>query len=227
MSEEPEKPTSQKFRLLSPDDEETRLIGKAIASETAGKILGLLAGREVTAMELSEELELPVSTVMYHLENLIFAGLIEISRTRYSVKGREMKVYRLVDQVLIMSPGKVDMKSVLARCGVLFSIPLAVAAILAYIGFSPASYHTLSPASNLAKGAKEQIVDLEMDSISYSAPRAMESLPIPEPSSPASTLVHDIIPGTASFLDVAAGIIIGALLVIIAWLLIEYYHQKR
>lgn len=37
MSEEPEIDSAQKVRLLSPDDEQARLIGKAIASETDRK----------------------------------------------------------------------------------------------------------------------------------------------------------------------------------------------
>lgn len=222
MSEE-EVLGSQKVRLLCPDDEQTRLIGKAIASETAGKILSLLSGREITATVLSEELNVPVSTVMYHLDNLASAGLVEVSRIRYSVKGREMKVYRLVDQVLIMSPGKYDMKSVLTRCATLFSIPLAIAAIMTFLGMSRVSKEIATPVSDMAKGGA---INMEMDTAGYSMERVMNAVSVPEPVATTTQAIHQISASTFSTGDIALGIIIGAFLVIISGLIIDIVRKR-
>ncbi len=61
---------------------------------------------------------------MYHLEALVEAGLIEVSRIRYSVKGREVKVYRQSDQVLIVAPRQADLRAALLKYASLFGITL-------------------------------------------------------------------------------------------------------
>ncbi len=213
---------SQKVRLLSPDDEQTRLIGKAIASETAGKILSSMAGREVTAMMLSEELVTPVSTVMYHLENLASAGLIEVSRTRYSVKGREMKVYRLIDQVLIVSPKSFDLKAVLTRCATLLSIPLALAALLT----SFTLYQFQEKAAPLYDLENEvgSALKMEVNTASYSVDRMMEMAPAP--TTLPTQWGEEIASSSPVLPDIAMGILIGAVLVIIAGLILDYYRRR-
>jgi len=223
MSEEPEIDSAQKVRLLSPDDEQARLIGKAIASETAGKILSSMAGHEVTAMMLSEELETPVSTVMYHLENLASAGLIEVSRTRYSVKGREMKVYRLIDQVLIVSPKSFDLKAVLARCATLLSIPLALAALLT----SFTLFHSQKAAPLYYSAPAGSALKMESNIASYAADRMME-IPAPTnaPIAVPTQWVEEIITPFPDLPEVAEGILIGAVLVIIVGLIFDFYRKR-
>jgi DNA-binding transcriptional ArsR family regulator len=223
MSEEPEIDSAQKVRLLSPDDEQARLIGKAIASETAGKILSSMAGHEVTAMMLSEELETPVSTVMYHLENLASAGLIEVSRTRYSVKGREMKVYRLIDQVLIVSPKSFDLKAVLARCATLLSIPLALAVLLT----SFTLFHSQKAAPLYYSAPAGSALKMESNIASYAADRMME-IPAPTnaPIAVPTQWVEEIITPFPDLPEVAEGILIGAVLVIIVGLIFDFYRKR-
>ena len=222
MSEEPEIDSAQKVRLLSPDDEQARLIGKAIASETAGKILSSMAGHEVTAMMLSE-LETPVSTVMYHLENLASAGLIEVSRTRYSVKGREMKVYRLIDQVLIVSPKSFDLKAVLARCATLLSIPLALAALLTSFSL----FHSQKAAPLYYSAPAGSALKMESNIASYAADRMME-IPAPTnaPIAVPTQWVEEIITPFPDLPEVAEGILIGAVLVIIVGLIFDFYRKR-
>lgn len=224
MSEEPEKDSVQKVRLLSPDDEQARLIGKAIASETAGKILSSMAGREVTAMMLSEVLETPVSTVMYHLENLASAGLIEVSRTRYSVKGREMKVYRLIDQVLIVSPKSFDLKAVLARCATLLSIPLALAALLT----SFTLFHSQKAAPLCYSAPAGRAQKMESNIASYAADRMMEMAPAPTvaPLAGPTQWLEEIGTPFPHLPEFAEGILIGAVLVIIIGLIFDFYRKR-
>lgn len=221
MAEESPIPEHQNVRLLSPDDEQARLIGKAIASETAGKILSSMAGREVTATVLSDELAVPVSTIMYHLDNLVAAGLVEISRTRYSVKGREMKVYGLVDQVLIVSSGKQDLKSVLARCITLSSIPLAIASILAFFALNQNSVANVSTFAEKGAGGAAK---LQMDTACYSLEEVMEVAPAPDVAVP--SVIYNALEPTLPFLDIALGIIIGAFLVILTGLFIDYIKKR-
>ncbi|MDD1658226.1 MAG: winged helix-turn-helix domain-containing protein [Methanomicrobiales archaeon] len=120
--------------ILEPGDERAKKIAKAMASGTATGILNLLKEGKRTATEVAEQLQIPMTTVQYHLENLREAGLIEVAERRWSVKGREVKVYGLRDQVLIVTPKRGDLKGLLLKYASLFTLVMfagIMAAILA------------------------------------------------------------------------------------------------
>ncbi|HON81100.1 MAG TPA: winged helix-turn-helix domain-containing protein [Methanoregulaceae archaeon] len=125
--------------VLQPGDERAQKIGKAISSQTAGDILTILSQGPKTASDLTGLLSIPMGTLKYHIDNLLEAGLIEISETRYSVKGREVKVYRLKDQLVIVAPKVTSIRSILLKYASLFVIvvlaSLAVLAILSLFRF--------------------------------------------------------------------------------------------
>ncbi len=120
--------------ILEPGDERAKKIAKAMASSTATGILNLLKEGKRTSTQVSEELGLPITTVQYHLENLLDAGLTEVVERRWSVKGREVKVYGLRDQLLIVVPKRGDLKGLLLKYASLFTLVMfagIMAAILA------------------------------------------------------------------------------------------------
>jgi DNA-binding transcriptional ArsR family regulator len=116
--------------ILEPGDERAKKIAKAMSSGTATEILNLLKEGKRTSTEVAEQLQIPMTTVQYHLENLSEAGLIEVVEKRWSVKGREVKVYGLRDQVLIVTPKRGDLKGLLLKYTSLFTIVM-FAAIMA------------------------------------------------------------------------------------------------
>lgn len=117
--------------VLQPGDERAQKIGKAMASQSANDILHALQEKPKTAGDLASTLAMPMGTVKYHLENLLDAGLIEVRETRYSVKGREIKVYGIRDQLLIVAPRVQNIRSILLKYAALFGI-LTFASIVAY-----------------------------------------------------------------------------------------------
>ena len=120
--------------ILEPGDERAKKIAKAMSSGTATDILNLLKEGKRTSSEVAEQLHIPMTTVQYHLENLLEAGLIEVAEKRWSVKGREVKVYGLRDQVLIVTPKRGDLKGLLLKYASLFTIVMLagiMAALLA------------------------------------------------------------------------------------------------
>jgi DNA-binding transcriptional ArsR family regulator len=127
--------------LLEPGDERAQKIGKAISSQTANDILQLLSESPRTATDLTDLLQIPMSTLKYHLDNLLEAGLLEVTETRYSVKGREIKVYGVRDQLLIVAPKMTNIKSILLKYGALFALvifaSLVMLAILPLFGTRP------------------------------------------------------------------------------------------
>ncbi len=84
----------------------------------------------MTASALAARLDIPITTAAYHLEHLVGAGVIEVTGTRWSRKGREQKVYRLVDRVVIVSPAREDLQSLLRKYAAL-GLALGGAALVA------------------------------------------------------------------------------------------------
>lgn len=82
-------------------DEPTEVL-KALSSETAQKILSTLKSEPKTASEIAASVDQSVQNVSYHLERLRAAELITPIETWYSEKGREMTVYALVTEQLVV-----------------------------------------------------------------------------------------------------------------------------
>lgn len=128
--------TDESVLVLEPGDERAKKIGKAMASTTASDVLSALSEKEYTLSELSEHLGQPITTLKYQVENLLDADLIEIVRTRYSEKGRVVKVYGARRQVVIMTPARgADLRSVLLKYASLFA--LIICATLVLLAMAP------------------------------------------------------------------------------------------
>lgn len=108
--------------VLEPGGEKATKIAKAMASQTAGDILRFIGDGQKTSTEISEHLSIPMNTAKYHIENLLDAGLINITATKYSIKGREVKVYGLTNQLLIVAPKQTNVRSMLLKYASLFGI---------------------------------------------------------------------------------------------------------
>ena len=125
--------TGEEVLVLEPGDDRAKKIGKALSNASSSDILHLLSQGEKTLSELSDSLGQPITTVKYNVENLLDAGMIDIVRTRYSEKGRVVKVYGVRDQVVIVSPGRADVKSLLMKYASLFALIAIASLVLAGI----------------------------------------------------------------------------------------------
>jgi DNA-binding transcriptional ArsR family regulator len=115
-------PDTRDVIVLEPGGEQAQKIAKAMGSQTAGDILQLLKTGPKTSTEVTDQLGIPMGTAKYHIENLLDAGLIEVTKTKYSVKGREVKVYGLKDQLLIVTPSVTNVKALLLKYASLFGV---------------------------------------------------------------------------------------------------------
>ena len=112
--------TDKEIRIIEQSSDEARLISKAMASSTASELLDALSERPKTATELETETGYPLPTIQYHMGNLLKAGLVQVSKIRYSEKGKPMKLYAAADTILVISPKKKteeDIKPVLRKYG--------------------------------------------------------------------------------------------------------------
>jgi DNA-binding transcriptional ArsR family regulator len=120
--------------VLEPGEERAQKIAKAMGSQTASDILRLLSAGPKSLTDITDTLAVPMNTAKYHVENLLDAGLILVTDTKYSVKGREVKLYAITNQLLIVAPRQADLRSLLLKYAALFGIvaaaSLAVSSIL-------------------------------------------------------------------------------------------------
>ena len=119
--------------LLEPGDERAQKIAKAMSSQMASDILQLLAESPQSLTGITERLAIPLTTAKYHTENLLDAGLIQVSETKYSVKGREIKIYSLTNQLLIVAPRQSNVHSLLMKYASLFGIVLFGSLVIAIL----------------------------------------------------------------------------------------------
>ena len=119
--------------LLEPGDERAQKIAKAMSSQMASDILQLLAESPQSLTGITERLAIPLTTAKYHTENLLDAGLIQVLETKYSVKGREIKIYSLTNQLLIVAPRQSNVHSLLLKYASLFGIVIFGSLVIAML----------------------------------------------------------------------------------------------
>lgn len=100
--------------LVLPLSGDSRKLARALSNETSLKILEMLGKKSMSAGNLSEALGIRLNTLKYNLDALEESGLISVQQIKWSRKGREIKVYAAVDQLIVLVPGnKADPSSVL------------------------------------------------------------------------------------------------------------------
>jgi hypothetical protein len=60
----------------------------------------------LSTSKVAERLGIPLTTAQYNIEKLMEAGLVKIAKTKYSEKGREVKLYEAMNRAIIILPGK-------------------------------------------------------------------------------------------------------------------------
>ncbi|MDD1678350.1 MAG: winged helix-turn-helix domain-containing protein [Methanomicrobiales archaeon] len=116
--------------VLEPGDERVQKIARAISSQTASDILNQMKEGNYTATQIAEQLKMPLTTVQYHLENLVAAAMLNITDKKWSKKGREIKVYGLRNQVVIVANNPGDIRSLLLKYVSLFSVVVLAGVVM-------------------------------------------------------------------------------------------------
>lgn len=241
--------------ILEPGDERAQKISKAMGSQTASDILQLLAENQKSLTEITERLAIPLTTAKYHIENLLDAGLISVAETRYSVKGREIKIYSLTNQLLIVAPRTSNVRSLLLKYASLFCI--VVLGTLALSLLSPlitGSGTGMNAPSAIQANREIGIITTKAVSESYlpnatmtpeisaAGSKGISDLstanftPPPSPlatlsSTPVSTAapipMGSGVPPAAALMDPALAFFLGGLLVILVLVMYEVYLWKK
>jgi DNA-binding transcriptional ArsR family regulator len=120
-------PASDDPRVVGLDSDDADRLLAALSSRTARKLFAALHEDPATPSQLADRVDTSLQNVQYHIEKLADAGVIEVTDTVYSEKGREMKVYAPADRALVVFAGrqeesrglKAALKSLLGGVGLL------------------------------------------------------------------------------------------------------------
>jgi len=92
------------YIVASLEDAKARELGQIMSNANARAILGLLAKKNSTQSEISQELKIPLPTVDYNMKQLMKSGMITIIGTFYSKKGNKINVYTLAKKFILIAP---------------------------------------------------------------------------------------------------------------------------
>ena len=120
----------EKYILVSLEEEKAKQLANVISNSTSRKILGYLSTKdEASESEISKELNLPLSTVHYNLQQLKKNNLVETKHFMYSEKGKRIDFYRVVKKFIVIAP-KYTQKSLIKNILPLFLVSAIVAALI-------------------------------------------------------------------------------------------------
>jgi len=95
------------FLLVDLNEKKTGKLAEIITTDTSRSILNYLAEKDDSEQNIAQALNIPISTVHYHLQKLQEAGLVKVEEFHYSKKGREVNHYKLVNKYIIIAPKNV------------------------------------------------------------------------------------------------------------------------
>jgi len=170
--------------LILPLGEESKKITQVISNDTARQIIELLADAPLSASDIAERLQAPLTTITYNLENLEGVGLVKVEKIKYSEKGREVKIYAPVRKLIVVVPEKTDRKSVTDVLKKYLGVILAAVLASSFIEFFM---------RGVSRSAKTmQITSDSVDSISVPTPAVP---PMPAITSTPVRMINETIKG--------------------------------
>ena len=102
------KELSDKFLLISLEDEKSKAVAEVLSSKACKKIIGYLAEvSEASEKDLSEKLGMPMNTAEYNLKKLVSSGFVQKRKNFFwSKKGKKIAMYELSNKSIIISHKK-------------------------------------------------------------------------------------------------------------------------
>lgn len=123
----------EKYILVSLEDEKAKELANIISNTTSRKILDYLSTKdEASESEISKELNLPLSTVHYNLQQLRKNNLVETKHFIYSEKGKKIELYRVVKKFIVIAP-KYTRKNLINSVLPLFLISAGISLIIQWL----------------------------------------------------------------------------------------------
>ncbi|MCS7103818.1 MAG: winged helix-turn-helix domain-containing protein [Candidatus Korarchaeum sp.] len=91
------------WEVFTLEDERLKVLGQEISSDVGRRILALLKERPMSPNDLSKELEVPLTTIVFHVEKLRDAGLIK-PLIRMAGRRGQKTLYTLSSSAFVILP---------------------------------------------------------------------------------------------------------------------------
>ena len=196
------------FLLVDLNETKTKKLAETITSNTSRKILNYLADKDHdTENNISKELNIPISTVHYHLQKLVEAKLVEVKEFHYSEKSKEINHYKLANKYIIIAPKKISgLKEKLRGVLPVAIASISIAAVIKFImSTSTKSFQTLSAGME-------------------SAPKMVMDAAVEESAMLIAKAPPEIITQTTP--DIALWFLVGSLTTIAIYVLYNFIREK-
>lgn len=157
--------SSEKFIVVSLEDEKSKDLANVISNDTSRKILSFLSDHEASESDIVKALSLPASTVNYNIQNLVKSNLIEVKDFYWSGKGNKVNVYTIAKKFIVIAPKGSRVSSAIKSLVPVAVFSLAAAALIhfAYRSSSLFSSEKMlrAPLSESIAPASDSIVPAE------------------------------------------------------------------
>lgn len=100
--------------VVIPVNDDSKKIRQILSNDTSMKIMELLKKESLSASEVAEKLEIPLTTVKYNIDQMVDHDLVRVQRIKYSEKGRQVKIYEAPEKVIVFAPEKMSRLSLIS-----------------------------------------------------------------------------------------------------------------
>ncbi len=177
--------------LIVPMGKESKAITQVISNDTAMQVMDLLADGPMSTSTVAEKLSIPLTTAQYNIEKLMESGLVKIEKTKYSEKGREVKLYRASRRLIMIVPEKSGGQAVidaLKKYILLIPIAAAISVVVEY----------LDPIVSYLNPHASETANKAIDSAAGSGQSLMYAMPANATSAPGPLMAPAVAPGFSS-----------------------------
>ncbi|MEM4259606.1 MAG: helix-turn-helix domain-containing protein [Candidatus Woesearchaeota archaeon] len=96
----------ESFLLVSLEEKQAKKLAEVISNDSCRRILDYIGKntKGVTETQIAKDLNIPLSTVHYNMQNLAKANLVKADEYHYSSKGKEVNHYTLTNKLIIIAP---------------------------------------------------------------------------------------------------------------------------
>ena len=167
---------TEKFIMVSLEDEKAKELANVISNETSRKILDFLSEEDAAENDIAKKLNLAASTVHYNIQHLLKHNLIEVKDFYWSEKGNKVNVYTVAKKLIVIAPRSMKIKTKLKSI-----LPVALIA-LAASGMIHLYTKYFAKTMSLAGGkmmAAQEFAEAVPTKALDAAPRAMEMAATP------------------------------------------------
>lgn len=96
----------ESIKVMSVDDEKIKTVGEILSNDSSRAILKILADKEMSANQISQDTDLSIALVAFHLKKMQDVGIIKMTSTGKSVKGQDVKYYSATNQSFLITPAR-------------------------------------------------------------------------------------------------------------------------